>query len=135
MQMSEVLTKISDHYVPGVIEFYERMSPNPWQANNDRVEGVMLLYTGDKDYFDKIEPAVKDFWEESIALIEKAKPFLISKKAISIVDALMIGSEEKLKEYEAANFDICADCGKKEGVRIVWKADDYGKFCVECVKP
>lgn len=132
MRLSEALDRISKAYLPGVIRFYQRMKDDPWQKAHDRLEGSMLLNKGAKDYFEQIEISSREFCEECLSLIDKAKPFVdLNQTKVSIPDAFWLG-EDRLKELEESTKDLCAQCGSDTQVRMTFKSGHYGIYCGIC---
>lgn len=136
MQISEALDQVSKMYVPGVVEFYEDSKTNPWQAAHDRYEAMLLLWTGQPEYFDKMAEAAKNFVQDCKKLIETFKALHPEQpELITNHDAFHISDEQRVRELQSLAGDNCQGCGASHGVRIAFnqKENKHALYCKECV--
>lgn len=133
--MQLVLEKISKIYVLGAVEFYAKQNPNPWQDAHDKLEGKILLYRYQADYFEKIQPAYRDFFKECKSLLDAYK-HVVSATRIEprIPDCLMVGDENKLNGLYALASNSCKSCETDKNVRATTHPSlGASIFCTGCV--
>jgi hypothetical protein len=65
MKLKSSLLDIALHYIPGCVDFYSKLTPDPWQAEHIRLESMMSI-GNEVD----VKIAIDDF-EKNIKLLIK----------------------------------------------------------------
>lgn len=107
MQFSEALQIVANHYEPGTIAHFSKMTPDPWQELHDQLEAV--LAQGDPE---KIELAAEVFAQRVVGLIDDYKRAVEpSSRKVSPHDAFFLGFE-RTAGAQSRQSKTCRDCLK-----------------------
>jgi len=114
MTFSQALQIVGSRYVPGVVRYYARMTPDPWQAVHDDVEKLHSIKDTEMQNL-----LLERFVDRCTDLIERFKRETGSSPSISPADALALGSEKAIHAHLSRKHKRCASCDTKEGLKIV----------------
>lgn len=134
MTTSEALIKISSAYVPGVVAFYGRMNPDPWQQAHDSFERTII---GNRDDGAR-SAAAEQFSSRCLQLIDTYKsarlPF---PKKLTVGDAFAIGDPTRFKAIQSIKNRACYACEDTKGLSIEPVSAgsvEVRLVCAECAK-
>lgn len=127
MNLSQALSAVGKHYVPGVVKYYSQLSPDPWQLSHDELEQVALL-----DEHKLISTACERFVSRCIQLIDQFKENGLFTTKVSIADAFAIGDEARVKAIESVKSRSCYQCESKDGIQIESYGDNKLEVRVVC---
>lgn len=116
MRVGEYLEKISAAYVPGVVAYYDRLDPSPWQQAHDDFQEALKI--SDWEYR---RHAAKTFSEKCIDLINRFKREGRRQQEISNSDAFHLGPAH-LAAKQSAKYRECYNCRSKEKLGL----ESYG---------
>lgn len=113
MRISEALEKVSQSYAPGVAEYYNRFTPDPWFEAHERFEQVILLQD------DAMTAAAgEEFVAECKRLVERFQRDGKPARGVSAASALYMGDEKRVKARQSVRYQECAGCGTKENLTL-----------------
>lgn len=132
MTYLQALTLVSKAYIPGVSAFYDKMTPDPWQAAHDRLDSML-------DVTDShiLSSACQTFADDCLSLIESFKRLNLPQHRITPADAFHIGDEMRLNEITSRREKCCYLCESKEKLKIVHSPHDELSavlICESCLK-
>lgn len=127
MTFSEALDQINLAYMPGLVRYYAKQSPDPWQAAHDQLEKVLVL----KDE-ELLDVAINRFLNRCMALIEDFKKQNIAPRSLDPADGFHMG-EQKLKEFNSRREKYCVQCESKTDLSIVSDPKDKVSVVLVCL--
>jgi len=115
MTAVEAINKISEFYVPGVIDYYARLDPDPWQKAFDDLHAAILAAPDHKGDF----PPAHTFLGRLRELCERFKvEGSPGARFNPITDAWALGSIQAVDQARSAKEECCYRCDGKEMLRI-----------------
>lgn len=127
MTFSEALEKVNQAYLPGVVAFYGKADPDPWQKAHDSFESLLIV----KDP-DLILAGLESFVSRCLELIDTFKKTATPARQISVADAFHIGNENKFCEMWSRKKKECFKCGSKSELQIITSPTDQLSAAVIC---
>lgn len=127
MKMSEALEKVNRAYVPGVVAFYDKADPNPWQQAHDNLES--LLHLNDEQL---ISAGLEAFVYRCLELIDSFNKMGTPPKKISIADAFFLGDENRYLETRSRKYKECFKCQSKDDLQIITSPTDELRAVLIC---
>lgn len=113
MKFSEAIDKIAAAYVPGVVRFYEKQTPNPWSEMLEAVE--TLLASPDPEMQ---QAAAELYCRRALELIAAFKATGSRPEGIQPIDAFLMGPGGNLRAAESRRRKVCYRCEAKDGLSI-----------------
>lgn len=114
MTIIQALNEVSAIYIPGVIDHYAKMNPDPWQKAHDDLERTMLLK--DADIF---TAGSEHFVSTCKRLLSAFSDLKMPHKELRIADGWATGNEESVKRYHSRKDKHCIGCESKVGLSII----------------
>lgn len=128
MKVSEALEQVSKMYVPGVVAYYGKMRPDPWEQVLSDFEKIMQSHNQDL-----IEAAAERYVSRSCELIRQFKENQIVSKRVTPMDGFAMGSEQRVEAWTSRKDRACL-CGEKKNLKIIAMNDGSHGVKVVCGK-
>lgn len=126
MKLSQALEEVAAHYVPGVIAYYGKMKPDPWQQAHDDLE--LVLSTQNEALLDAAaDRFVSRCKELSLRFKEEGK----APRRVTPMDGWGLGSEKRVDAWIGRKDKAC-HCGETKGLKIVPVYPDSAEVTVQC---
>jgi hypothetical protein len=113
MKVTEAIDRVGALYVPGVVAYYGRLTPDPWQKAHDDLERL----AGVVDENELTAP-LEQFIARCSELIERFKREGSPSK-IQAPEAFLMASARQVQAHMSRKHKRCARCDSKENLRIV----------------
>lgn len=114
MRASEALEAVGKMYVPGVVDYYAKRTPDPWQEAHDRLEKAMIVC--DEELTSR---ACDLFVSRCRSLVEHFLAQRKSAKPMTPADAFTMGDETRVDEWYSIKYKQCVRCQNKEGLKLL----------------
>lgn len=129
MTLSKALAVVNERYVPGIVAYYGKLTPDPWQAAHDELEKIAGRFD------DAIVSATCErFVVRCTELIERFKREGKVSNSVAPSDAFAMG-ENRVQEHLSRKRKECIHCGGKVGLKIVPVSEgsiDVKVICSQC---
>lgn len=127
MTIIQALNEVSAAYIPGVIDHYAKMNPDPWQKAHDDLERTMLLK--DADIF---TAGSEQFVSTCKRLLGAFADLKMPPKELRIADGWGTGNEESVKRYHSRKDKHCVGCESKETLSIISDPKNTSGVLIVC---
>lgn len=126
MKFTEALEIVGKNYAPGVVNYYSKLTPDPWQKAHDELESIVL--TKDKE----LERLACDaFVSRCKHLIERFQREAITSP-INPVDAFVVGDPERLNRLRSRIDRACIYCESKTNLTLMPSEEDRFDMAIVC---
>lgn len=110
--VSESLESVARAYVPGVVQYYSKLDPDPWQRAHDDFQETLAVQD-----FAYRRAAAATFERTCLALIDRFKREGTPARKVGVRDAIELGTKH-LPAAESKVARRCYKCGSDRGLCI-----------------
>ena len=130
MTFTQAIETVNSRYVPGVVAYYGKQTPDPWELAHSDLEKLASIMDEQT-----LTPGLERFVERCTALIGRFKSEHGATTSISAADAFAMGDENRVRNHFSRKRKECVKCGGKEALKIVpvpSHATDVMVICGAC---
>jgi hypothetical protein len=127
MTFSKVLDFINSNYIPGLVQHYDRLEPNPWQKAFDDMERVAVLQ--DQAL---LQAGVDRFYSEVKRLIEAYKALSVFNPKSDHRDAFYMGEVDRVSDWHSRKHKYCVKCQSKDNLTLAKNPKDDLNVIIVC---
>lgn len=113
MTLSQALERVNQAYVPGIVKYYGKLNPDPWQAAHDELDRIAGTFDPSI-----VVPATERFVSRCLDLIERFKQDGRASKTTSAADGFAM-TPESVARHHSRKLKQCARCESNLGLKIV----------------
>lgn len=127
MRVSQALEEVSQVYVPGVVQFYDKQTPDPWQAMHDELEQIIGIQ--DEAI---VSAACLRFVARAKELVERFKRDSTPSKSYSYADAFHSSGEVQSDNDWSVRKKRCVVCSGKDNLTLETVGKDALQVRIIC---
>lgn len=127
MTLSQALDAVSKFYVPGVVGYYAKLTPDPWQMAHDQLEDIALLE--DEELRDH---ACQRFVFRCRELVDRFKAEGQGRLRHDFRDSFVIGDPTRDRAWRSRREKACYKCEARSGLTLEQYGADPMEVRIAC---